>query len=143
MAETELRRIFALVAVLALLTGSLLAGHRYFYCAAMSRIASADCCAKPDADHADARAAVTIDAPPHRCCDERTFDGGDLGHERTAISLRSVSPPALALPCAFVGAGARRPVLECALPSEAYDSRAGPPRAGPLAWRTTIDVSLS
>lgn len=130
-------RLAALVAALAVVTGTWLAGQRYFYCAPMERVALHECCASGADDHGrDDEAA--IGELPHRCCEERLFDVGDRGATPAPFAVA----PA---PCLAVVA-----ILSTLTPGEApsgaratHDTRAGPPRAGPLAWRTPIDVSLS
>jgi hypothetical protein len=140
----ELVRLTALVAALAVITGAWLAGQRYFYCGPMQRIALDECCGAgahgtTHAEHdEDAHAAPTLHETPRKCCHARTFDAGDRG---TATAAPVVLPAALLAVVAILDlpGAADEPAKAAAT----HDSRAGPPRAGPLSWRTEIDVSLS
>lgn len=137
-AWSELRRIVALVAVLAVVTGALLAGHRYFYCGPMQRIALTECCAGGHAAHDDGdEAGPALERTGRRCCTEGVFDAGDAGFAPPRAEL---APPLAALPVALVSLDAR----EIALPraTAAHPTR-GPPRAGPISWRLRVDVSLT
>jgi hypothetical protein len=139
--RAELVRLLALVAALAVVTGAWLAGQRYFYCAPMQRVALDECCAghgQHDGE-ADAHAAGAVATQtPKKCCDARTFDQGDRG--------ASAAPPAVTPPMllAVVAVLALPGLVDAPARARAtHESRAGPPPAGPLSWRTEIDVSLS
>lgn len=142
----ELGRMLALTFALAVVTATLLGGHRYFYCAPMARIALDECCAAEHEHEPELReqaAEAVLDALPHRCCQERTFDCGDQGASpsRATLGPPGESAPVAILPLASMAALAAR----SARGWEAHPTR-GPPRAGPagpLRWRTPIDVSLS
>jgi hypothetical protein len=138
--RAELVRLVALVAALAVVTGAWLAGQRYYYCAPMQRIALDECCAGHghEDEDGDEHAAAALTETPRKCCDARTFDSGDPG--------ASTAPPAITPPMllAVVAVLALPGVVDAPAAARAtHESRAGPPRAGPLSWRTEIDVSLS
>lgn len=138
-AAVELRRFCAFVTAFAVVTAALLAGHVYFYCAPMDRITFTECCSGSE-QHDDEKVSegAFLDTAPHRCCDARRFDRGDPGFAR---SPTGVAPPVLAslLAIALVP---KTPLASQRAVRGVYDTRAGP-RAGPLSWRTEIDVSLS
>lgn len=134
--RADLARFVALAAALAVVTGAWLAGQRYYYCAPMERVARDECCASREHGREDAR--VSIGEAAHRCCQPRVFDAGDRG---ATPAVPAVTPPPALAVVAILDALA--PVQAQVKARAAHESRAGPTRAGPLAWRTTIDVSLS
>lgn len=137
---SELRRLWAVVLALAVLFSTVLAGQKYFYCAPMDAIAFDTCCAgeqghEHDADDTD----LAVREVPGRCCDTRMFDAGDRGFFPTfALVLDAPVVGWLSALDAFAS-----DVHLSGAPRRTQETRAGPPRAGPLGWRTTTDVSLT
>lgn len=132
------RRLFGLVAALAVLAVALFGGQRFFYCASMARVAAVECCAHGQA-HAEPSA-----VPLRRCCEAGTFASAEPAIAGGATDEdQAVPPPLLALPLALVTANDA--LFACVTACKVHPARAGPSelRAGPLAWRTRIDVSLS
>lgn len=138
----KLRRFVGGVVALAVVTTTLLAGHTYFYCAPMHRVGFDTCCpeeAEPHHGEAESERALAIEET-HRCCEPRSFAQGDRGGEPTASVSVAPSPVSAVLP-AVPEAVAR--IARMAVPPPPYDTRAGPPRASPLAHRVPVDVSLT
>jgi hypothetical protein len=140
----KLKRFACGLVALAVVTTTLLAGHTFFYCAAMARVGFDTCCAEQLGNHDEAHdeggaKTLAIDET-HRCCEAKTFAQGDPGRGAMAPPTVLASPVAAVLPAvleALVHAS------RTSAPPRLRDTRAGPPPGSPLAFRVPVDVSLT
>lgn len=141
---STLRRGVAALVALATVMTVLFAGHTYFFCAPMSRVAFEDCCGEREHDEeAHGRASMPAVDETHRCCEERVFARAEPGSGTVPYAHVPSSPVGEVLPAAAITVPSRRAFAGLArLP----DSRAGPdgiPPSSPLASRVPVDVSLT
>lgn len=133
----KLRSFVTGFVALAVVVTTLLAGHTYFYCAPMQRVAFDECCGEQHEEEHGAGPAID---ETHRCCEARTFAEADTS--RGGVP----SPVVLAAPLASVLPAVPEAVLRearVATRPRLPEQRAGPPPSSPLAHRVPVDVSLS
>ncbi len=131
----------ALLVALATVMTVLFAGHTYFYCAPMSRVAFEDCCGERAHDEAHERAATPAVDETHRCCEERTFRAGERGSGTVAYAHVPPSPAGDVLPAVAVVATSRGAFAGGARLREPRAGPRGIPRSSALATRVPVDVS--